>query len=213
MTELGEFPKREVKIDMNDDEYPVLSAEDQAIWEDFASEFYETDTDEPEEDFATLLTQSEGAVNNGKLNHNVECDDCEKPELVIPDITVKHKFKTNHDPQLDRRTAEKLRKGKMPIEARLDLHGMSREVAHEAVENFIISSAARGLRHVIIITGKGKSKSSAADWLVHGKGVLKENTPYWLSSPKLKPLILKFMQAQPKDGGAGALYIYLKRKK
>lgn len=212
MTELMKFPKREVKIDMIDDEYPALSPEDQAIWDEFAADFVESVPDE-EEDFETLLARSEGQNIGDESDCLIKDNEGDATEIIAPADVVKKTFKIIHDPQLDKRTAEKLRKGKMPIEARLDLHGMSREVAHEAVENFILSSAARGLRHVIIITGKGKSKSTSQDWLKQGKGILKEHTPYWLSSPKLKPVILKFMQAQPKDGGAGALYIYLKRKR
>lgn len=195
---------------MNDDEYPALSHEDQEIWDEFASEFMQVDTDEPQDDFATLLAQSEGQ--NIEEDEIVQETSFERSMSSEPPARKKIS-QIDINPQLDKRTSEKLRKGKIPIDARLDLHGMSREVAHEAVENFVLSSAARGLRHVIIITGKGKSKSTSQDWLKKGQGVLKEQTPYWLSSPKLRSVILKFMQAQPKDGGAGALYIYLKRKR
>ncbi len=104
-------------------------------------------------------------------------------------------------PQLDGRTAEKLRKGKIAIDARLDLHGHTQATAHRVLEQFVLTGHARGYRCLLVITGKGKL----------GEGVLREKLPLWLSLPPLGPIIVKHTQAAPKDGGAGAFYLYLKR--
>jgi DNA-nicking Smr family endonuclease len=102
-------------------------------------------------------------------------------------------------PGLDRRSAERLKRGQLPIEARLDLHGMTQQEAHGALEEFLARAEARGLRAVLVITGKS--------------GVLRKAVPRWLNEPANRPRLLAFAPAQPKDGGAGALYLLLRRKR
>src|SRR5579863_6434682 len=109
-------------------------------------------------------------------------------------------------PGVDRRTAEKQRRGQLPIEARLDLHGLTQDEAHRALTRFISDGDARGLRNLLIITGKG----SAGD---DGRGVLKAAVPRWLNEQQLRPRILSFSWAQPRHGGAGALYVLLRRRR
>ena len=104
---------------------------------------------------------------------------------------------------LDRKTSEKFRKGQMPIEATLDLHGMTQEQAHQALHEFIQRSYEGRRRCVLVITGKGED----------GNGILKRMTPEWLDGRSVKNLILKTATAQPKDGGSGALYILLRRQR
>lgn len=99
---------------------------------------------------------------------------------------------------VDRRTAERLRKGRLPIEGRLDLHGLTREAAYEAVNRFIISAHAARKRCVLIVTGKGR-------------GILQSETPRWLNHARLRDKIVSIETARPQDGGGGALYILLKR--
>ncbi len=104
---------------------------------------------------------------------------------------------------VDKRTAERFRKGSMEIEARIDLHGLTREAAHGTLTRFLRDSAARGRRMVLVITGKGLR--------AEGDGVLKSEVPRWLNEASLRPLLLSFTYAQPRDGGEGALYVFLKR--
>lgn len=106
-------------------------------------------------------------------------------------------------PGLDRRTADKLSRGRMQIEARLDLHGMTQAQAHRRLISFIEGHQDTGRRCVLVVTGKGT-------WREEG-GVLREAVPRWLNEPDLRPRILSFCHAQRKDGGDGALYILLKR--
>ena len=105
---------------------------------------------------------------------------------------------------LDRRTAERLKRGQLPIEGRIDLHGMTQDDAHAALARFIAASRAMGRRCVLVITGKGRPNAE-------GGGVLKQAVPRWLNEPSLRAQILAFVGAQPKDGGGGALYVLLKR--
>ncbi len=106
---------------------------------------------------------------------------------------------------LDARTMERLRRGRMRPEARLDLHGMTQDEAHEAVTGFIAASRSAGRRCVILITGRGR--------VAKGGGILREQTPRWLNLQPVRGNILGFAEAQPKHGGAGALYVLLKKKR
>jgi DNA-nicking Smr family endonuclease len=105
-------------------------------------------------------------------------------------------------PGLDKRTAERLRKGDLAIDGRLDLHGMTQDVAHAALRRFVAESAARGDRVLLVITGKGGTE---------GQGVLRREVPRWLE--QLRPAVLRAIPAQPRHGGAGALYLLLKRRR
>jgi DNA-nicking Smr family endonuclease len=104
---------------------------------------------------------------------------------------------------LDKRTGERLKRGQLPIEAKLDLHGMTQDEAHRALASFIAGQQAAGKRCVIVITGKGNTRG--------GAGVLREAVPRWLNEPANRPRILAFSHAQPKHGGTGALYVLLRR--
>ncbi len=106
---------------------------------------------------------------------------------------------------LDARTMERLRRGRMRPEARLDLHGMTQDEAQKAVGGFIAASRDAGRRCVIVITGRGRAKLSG--------GVLREQAPRWLNLQPTRGDILGFAEAQPKDGGAGALYVLLRKNR
>lgn len=114
---------------------------------------------------------------------------------------------------LDARTDERLRKGQIPIEARLDLHGFRQDEAKSALVQFIQASQKSGKRCVLVITGKGSTRAQSDDWWGDNPGVLKRQVPEWLSAEHLRPYLLKFVPAQRKDGGEGALYVYLRRNR
>lgn len=101
----------------------------------------------------------------------------------------------------------------MPIEARLDLHGMSQIQAHHALERFILRCHARGMRCVLLVTGKGTPRASSTGTDDRKTGILKQKVPEWLREGALYDLVLKIETARPKDGGEGALYVLLRRKR
>jgi len=109
-------------------------------------------------------------------------------------------------PGLDQRSADRLRRGRLPIEARLDLHGMRQAPAHRLLSAFIESQAAAGRRCVLVITGKGTRSPD-------GAGVLRATVPKWLAEPALAPMVLAIRPAQPRDGGTGAYYVLLRRRR
>jgi len=113
---------------------------------------------------------------------------------------------------LDRRTHDRLRKGKTAPEARIDLHGMTAAQAHGALRGFIRSSHARGLRLVLVITGKGNTTREEVGIMPTRNGVLRHALPQWLGTPDMHPMILQISAAHLRHGGSGAYYVYLKRK-
>ena len=113
---------------------------------------------------------------------------------------------------IDGNLADKFRKGKMSIEAKLDLHGYTQDKAYDRLINFVLSCYSNQKRCLIVITGKGSSKTPENFW-EERTGKLKELVPTWLNSDKLRPYILTFATAQQKDGGSGALYVLLKKNK
>jgi|TARA_R110002126_G_scaffold3263_1_gene18466 DNA-nicking Smr family endonuclease len=125
-----------------------------------------------------------------------------------PQASLHHDLYNHAD--VDRRSFDKFRKGQMPIEASLDLHGYNQQQAYEKVTQFIARNAAMGLRCVMIITGKGRKD---ADGTYQEVGILKKSLPQWLEQVDLKSKILKVQQAQRFHGGSGAYYILLKRQK
>lgn len=106
---------------------------------------------------------------------------------------------------IDKRTAQRLKRGQLDIEARLDLHGLTQAEAHARLDDFLAAAQDRGLRCVLVITGKGRVSQEG--------GVLRRMVPRWLNAPANRGRVLSISQAQPKDGGVGALYLMIKRRK
>lgn len=130
-----------------------------------------------------------------------------------PDLTPSRR---QNVPGLDRRTSERLRKGQMEIDGRIDLHGLTRAEAHRQLRSFITAAQIRGRRCVLVITGKGSSRQKTEDAPFMGNersGILRDAVPNWLQAPDLKHLVVDIRHAQPKHGGGGALYVLLRRRR
>ncbi len=104
---------------------------------------------------------------------------------------------------LDKRTAQRLKRGQLAIDGRIDLHGMTQAEAHGALTAYL-ERAQGSTRHcILVITGKGRVSENG--------GVLRVMAPRWLNAPANRARVLAIAPAQPKDGGAGALYVLLRR--
>lgn len=123
---------------------------------------------------------------------------------------------------MDGKNAERLIRGRLEIEARLDLHGHRMDTAQRELADFIRRNHGYGKRCVLVITGKGRSMKNlpVEEHSVGGrysipdrKGVLFDLVPAWLGAPELTPYVVAFTPAQPKHGGSGALYVYLRRER
>ncbi len=111
---------------------------------------------------------------------------------------------------LDRRTADRLRRGELPVAATLDLHGMTQAAAHAALERFVGESWRRDRRCLVIVTGKGRGTD---DWGRPSPGVLRRMVPRWLAEPDLAWMVLATAAARPQHGGEGAFYLLLRRRR
>jgi DNA-nicking Smr family endonuclease len=109
---------------------------------------------------------------------------------------------------MDARTFRHMTRGKLAPEARIDLHGMTLAEAHPELIRFILNAASGGLRLVLVITGKGKP---ADDPFPRPTGILRHQVPVWLRQPPLGPVVQQVAEAHLRHGGAGALYVYLRR--
>jgi DNA-nicking Smr family endonuclease len=123
--------------------------------------------------------------------------------------------KPSHVPRaapLDRQTSRQLDKGKLEVEARLDLHGMRQRDAHAQLRRFLKTAQARGLKHVLVITGKGADQTASRSFYEEDeRGVLRNAVPHWLAEPEFAALVVSFSPAPRRLGGEGALYVRLRR--
>lgn len=119
-------------------------------------------------------------------------------DMVGPDDFLAFKQIGIQESQFNR-----LRQGKFPIEAELDLHGMKQEVARAAVIQFIREAQRHQARVVCIVHGKGYLKNGR-------EPILKSSVNHWL---RQLPSVLAFCSAQPKDGGLGAIYVLIKQNR
>ncbi len=150
-----------------------------------------------------------------------------EPEKPEEGIIRKGKLRTSvplsHDPPppkspgrgLDKRTDERLRRGQMEIEARLDMHGMNQKEAQATLEQFIARCYQQGRRCVLVITGKGKFQKDQGEWFenISAPGILRARFAEWVEVAPLRDMILQHYPARPKDGGDGAFYVLLRRKR
>jgi DNA-nicking Smr family endonuclease len=110
---------------------------------------------------------------------------------------------------LERRLRQRLAKGSVPIDRRLDLHGLTQREAHDALRGFLRSAHAEHARIVLIVTGKGRRDQDGD--LFAARGVLRRLVPQWLKGAEFRPLVVGFETATIGHGGEGALYVRLRR--
>lgn len=107
-------------------------------------------------------------------------------------------------PGVDRRLAQCLHRGDYAVQAHIDLHGHTVEEAKVAVERFVTAAYAAGQRCLLLIHGRGRNSKD-------NRPVLKEQVRIWLSHGRLSRLVLAFATAPVTNGGAGAVYVLLRR--
>lgn len=120
-----------------------------------------------------------------------------------PPLTKDKKGKIHHP--MEKPVKRKLTRGRLPLEGRIDLHGMFQSEAHAVLLDFLLRAHERGLRHVLVITGKGRSIGS--------DGALKRAVPMWFSKPEYRHLISSYEDASANHGGDGALYVRLSSRR
>jgi DNA-nicking Smr family endonuclease len=136
-------------------------------------------------------------------------DVAEAPPAFKPSkqlISNQKAFNPDKPADIDRNTFVRLKKGQLPIEATLDLHGLTVAQAHALVHQKLREWQMMGKRCVLVITGKGLRSENHRE-------ALRYRFPLWLNEPPLRSLMLAFTPAQLKDGGVGAFYVLLKAQK
>lgn len=126
------------------------------------------------------------------------------PSAVFADIAPPPPSKDHKvGRHLDRPTHEKLAKGRLEIEAKVDLHGLTQSEAHGLLLSFLHRAHASGIRYVLVVTGKGSTQK--------GDGVLRRVVPEWLATPAFRSVVSSHDSAARHHGGSGALYIRIRR--
>lgn len=111
---------------------------------------------------------------------------------------------------MDKRKFQRMTRGKLQPDARIDLHGMTLEQAHAALNGFILRAQSQGLRLVLVITGKGKTVADDGP-IPRRRGALKHDVPQWLRMAPLAGAVLELREAHLRHGGSGAYYVYLRK--
>jgi DNA-nicking Smr family endonuclease len=120
------------------------------------------------------------------------------------DLSDSDEFIEGHLPSLDPQLLRKLRKGEIAVQGHVDLHGLTRDEAKSALERFLLAARQGGKRCVLVVHGRG----------LHSKDqipVLKTSIQLWLTRGRIARWVLAFGTARPHDGGAGAVYVLLRR--
>jgi len=117
-------------------------------------------------------------------------------------------------PGVDGHTGERLKRGVIAPDSKLDLHGLTENAAHRVLWSFLQTAHGRGDRLVLVVTGKGaRASAEAFDLEPRSRGVLKTMVPRWLGEPQFARLIAELRGAHRRHGGDGALYVYLRKAK
>ena len=131
------------------------------------------------------------------------------PERMPAHRAPHHKpLQVGHLVDLDASTAKTFRKGRMPCDGRLDLHGLTLAQAHSALVYFVRHQADRGARCLLVITGKGATSANADK----PRGRIKGELMHWLNAAPLRQVILAVTEANTNQTNSGAVYVLLKRR-
>jgi DNA-nicking Smr family endonuclease len=132
-------------------------------------------------------------------------DEAKPPRPSADAPTVAHPARQPGPGQhgIDRPTRQKLAKGRLPIEGKVDLHGLTQNEAHSLLLSFLHRAHADGRRHVLVVTGKGSSLGS--------EGALKRAVPAWFATPAFRGIVSGHETAARGHGGSGAIYVRLRK--
>src|SRR5215510_11285249 len=113
----------------------------------------------------------------------------------------------------DRRKVRQIASGRIEVDARMDLHGSRQRDARASLRAFLLAAHAKGHKTVLVITGRGGEEPDGYASLTgeRQRGVIRRNVPHWLEEPDLRAVVLSYTQAAPRHGGAGALYVQLRK--
>lgn len=120
---------------------------------------------------------------------------------MSPSVSPRSPLKRPSVPVQNRGNERRIRRGKQPVSASFDLHGMTQDEAWRRLPQFLSRQRQKGAQCVIVITGKGRS----------GDGVLRRNFLHWIDMPEARSLISGYAPAHARHGGGGAWYVFLRK--
>tara|TARA_R110002072_G_scaffold25998_1_gene86538 strand:- start:234 stop:806 length:573 start_codon:yes stop_codon:yes gene_type:complete len=150
-----------------------------------------------------------------------------EPPLEKPSPDKKLSLKHSHFPHphnkpklpalpVDRGGEKRVRKGRLEIDGRIDLHGLTQDIALRTLRNFLAMAYRDGYKTVLVITGKGfKARERESEpWDNHEEpGVLRRKLPEWLGNPEFRQWVSGYAAAHLRHGGGGAFYVTMRRVK
>jgi DNA-nicking Smr family endonuclease len=119
------------------------------------------------------------------------------------DITFSDEYIEGSISGINRKIMKRLKRGQIPVQGHLDLHGLNKIEAEEEVREFLVESHKFGRRCVLIVHGRGLNSPDSLP-------VLKDRLPTWLNRGPAKKIVMAFSTAMPYDGGTGAIYVLLR---
>jgi DNA-nicking Smr family endonuclease len=122
------------------------------------------------------------------------------------DITFSDEFIEGAVQGFSQKLMQRLRRGKFPIQDYVDLHGLTKSEARIKIREFLLNCHARAMRCVLVVHGRGLNSDNNIP-------VLKERIPVWLNRGPIRKIVLAFCTARPYDGGTGAIYVLLRKKR
>jgi DNA-nicking Smr family endonuclease len=156
-------------------------------------------------------TEAKPPIMTGGAPNGAEKTAAAAPAAVA--VRRKPKPAPPHAP-FDPRIGKKIARGRHSIDARLDLHGLRQQDAYVVLRRFLARCQANGLRHVLLITGKGGEPDNHATrdfWQSPERGVLRRLVPQWLAEPSFRLHVVSFTESAMKHGGSGALYVTIRK--
>lgn len=128
--------------------------------------------------------------------------EAQQPEFSVVDYD--YKITKNSSLGIDRKLDKRLKSGNFKIEKVIDFHGLTLDEAFNSLIYNIEKAYENGIRFMLIITGKGKGTKEGCE-------SIKSKIEEWMKHPNISSKVIKYTDAQPKDGGSGAIYVLLKK--
>ena len=136
---------------------------------------------------------------NRHINDNIDFAD-------VGGLNYDYVLKKNESLGIDRKLDKKLKNGNFVADIKVDFHGLKLDEAFDGLINTIKYAYNNGLKFVLVITGKGYGTKL-------GKESIKSQIEHWMTHPDISARVVKYVDAQPKDGGGGAIYVLVKSRK
>ena len=196
------------KISPSDNSPRKLYRDEALLWQKVkrtvkSSRTVKENFDELPEEFTPVKSlQSRSLIKQAVQKNGSQMPDYSPPVSQTRSVT-KVKSTSIRQMEIDDVTVKKIKKGRILIDDRIDLHGMTQTRAHAVLFSFIQNAYHASNRMVLVITGKGKLN----------EGVLRSQVPNWLHDPMISPYVSGFRQSGISHGGSGALYVRIRKNR